>query len=84
VESLYKEKPPKRLNHRKEEFIYFFLLFCFGDTGLNLGPHVYKAGTLISSAMPPVCFALVRWVLANYLSGLTLNYDPPNLSLLST
>jgi hypothetical protein len=59
VESLYKEKPPKRLNHRKEEFIYFFLLFCFGDTGLNLGPHVYKAGTLISSAMPPVCFALV-------------------------
>jgi hypothetical protein len=53
---------------------------------LNLRLHTYKAGLYcLSHASSPFSFWLFcRWGFMNYLPGLALNHDPPDLSLPSS
>jgi hypothetical protein len=63
-------------------------VFCFGwEWGLNSGLCTCKDGTVLLELYLQAIFALIildNGGLTNYLRGLVLNHDPPNLSLPSS
>jgi hypothetical protein len=61
--------------------------FVWWDWGLNSGLHAYKQAFYHLATPPAPFFALIIFGdggLADYLPGLALNYELPNLSLPSS
>jgi hypothetical protein len=62
---------------------HILFLFCFGGMGFELRASHCKESAL---SLKPHLQSILLWLfwrldLVNYLSGLTLNHEPPNLSL---
>jgi hypothetical protein len=61
---------------------FSFLSFFWWDWGLNSELYSCKAGAL--TLEPHFALVMLEMGLENYLPGLALNHDSPNLSLISS